>query len=438
MGSDCNMCNRLFPAGLPGNPASLFAGRELGPGCLPGTAQDPWGRLHAGRGPFPPPMAADRQGGAWGGLKAEADRERLEHESEKQRRLEAEKERKEREAAAIEKAKEMEREKKAHEERQRERDRENRLHLHHSLTDGILRNGDYLEGRGSNSHPMVRDREPHSRPPPEWGMREAPTRSPARMPKSEGPFEAPMGMPKAEVRVKEERRDEEPDRKKPAPPPAPPDPTTDYRVAASHFLGLAPERAFWAGPLAPPTAAGADPYRLLDLHARSRELDREIQRYRLLGSPMVPLHDRFPDAAPTELERFALERELHSKLAPPPLRAGDSAGAGFPGAQALFPPLAPPNPYLSNLTSLAAASSRASKNGASPVGPRGGPEGAVPPPLIPCSSGPGPNSGVGPHGVSPLNHKIGSLVEHNSHEVAALYAKERRELANHKADTQLR
>lgn len=96
-------------------PAGLFgAGRDLGPaGCL---GQDPWGRLHRAP-PFPgaPSLgplqgAVDRSSvasGAWGGLKAEADRERLEHESEKQRRLEAEKERKEREA--LEKAKEMDR-----------------------------------------------------------------------------------------------------------------------------------------------------------------------------------------------------------------------------------------------------------------------------------------------------------------------------------------
>ncbi|CAN7985501.1 unnamed protein product [Ixodes pacificus] len=446
-------------------PAGLFgAGRDLGPaGCL---GQDPWGRLHRAP-PFPgaPSLgplqgAVDRSSvasGAWGGLKAEADRERLEHESEKQRRLEAEKERKEREA--LEKAKEMDREKKAHEERQRERcvsfsghlgsrvlptsswqltrrdcrDREARLHMHHSQPDGILRNGDYLDAR-VNSHPLGRDREPHGRP-SEWGMREMTSRSPARAPKAEA-FD-PLGVPKAEVRVKEERRDEEPERKKAAPPPPAPDP--DYR--AQHFLGLGgPERAFWGGALGAPSG---DAYRsLLDFHARG-ELDREqlMQRYRLLG-PMVPLHDRYREAAPSELERFALERELHSKLAPPPLRATDPTpqGGGFP-ASALFPPLGPPlgpplpppGSYLSSLTSLA---SGRGKNGSSPAVGANSRDGAVPPPLVPCGGAGGP--GVNSHGMSPLNHKMGSLMEHGAHELA-LYAKDRAALANHKADpTQLR
>ncbi|EEC10749.1 conserved hypothetical protein, partial [Ixodes scapularis] len=383
-------------------PAGLFgAGRDLGPaGCL---GQDPWGRLHRAP-PFPgaPSLgplqgAVDRSSvasGAWGGLKAEADRERLEHESEKQRRLEAEKERKEREA--LEKAKEM------------DRDREARLHMHHSQPDGILRNGDYLDAR-VNSHPLGRDREPHGRP-SEWGMREMTSRSPARAPKAEA-FD-PLGVPKAEVRVKEERRDEEPERKKAAPPPPAPDP--DYR--AQHFLGLGgPERAFWGGALGAPPG---DAYRsLLDFHARG-ELDREqlMQRYRLLG-PMVPLHDRYREAAPSELERFALERELHSKLAPPPLRATDPTpqGGGFPA-----------------LTSLA---SGRGKNGSSPAVGANSRDGAVPPPLVPCGGAGGP--GVNSHGMSPLNHKMGSLVEHGAHELA-LYAKDRAALANHKADpTQL-
>ncbi|XP_040355891.1 proline-rich protein 36 isoform X2 [Ixodes scapularis] len=429
-----------FPRGMSATgPAGLFgAGRDLGPaGCL---GQDPWGRLHRAP-PFPgaPSLgplqgAVDRSSvasGAWGGLKAEADRERLEHESEKQRRLEAEKERKEREA--LEKAKEMDREKKAHEERQRERDREARLHMHHSQPDGILRNGDYLDAR-VNSHPLGRDREPHGRP-SEWGMREMTSRSPARAPKAEA-FD-PLGVPKAEVRVKEERRDEEPERKKAAPPPPAPDP--DYR--AQHFLGLGgPERAFWGGALGAPPG---DAYRsLLDFHARG-ELDREqlMQRYRLLG-PMVPLHDRYREAAPSELERFALERELHSKLAPPPLRATDPTpqGGGFP-ASALFPPLGPPlgpplpppGSYLSSLTSLA---SGRGKNGSSPAVGANSRDGAVPPPLVPCGGAGGP--GVNSHGMSPLNHKMGSLVEHGAHELA-LYAKDRAALANHKADpTQLR
>ncbi|KAG0429730.1 hypothetical protein HPB47_023335, partial [Ixodes persulcatus] len=291
-------------------------------------------------------------------------------------------------------------------------DREARLHMHHSQPDGILRNGDYLDAR-VNSHPLGREREPHSRP-SEWGMREMTSRSPARAPKAEA-FD-PLGVPKAEVRVKEERRDEEPERKKAAPPPPAPDP--DYR--AQHFLGLGgPERAFWGGALGAPPG---DAYRsLLDFHARG-ELDREqlMQRYRLLG-PMVPLHDRYREAAPSELERFALERELHSKLAPPPLRATDQTpqGGGFP-ASAL-------------LTSLA---SGRGKNGSSPAVGANSRDGAVPPPLVPCGGAGGP--GVNSHGMSPLNHKMGSLVEHGAHELA-LYAKDRAALANHKADpTQLR
>lgn len=449
-------------AGLSANPAaSLFAGRgDLGPGCL---GQDPWARLHRGApfgplaGAAPPQVGgAGSQpggggGGAWGGLKAEADRERLEqqqHEGEKQRRLEAaaaDKERKEREAAAaLEKAKELEREKKAQEERQRERDRENRLHMHHNLSEGILRNGDYMDARAtSNSHhPLVRDREPHSRP-TEWSLREPPTRSPARAPKVEGPFESPA-PPKVEIRVKEERREpEEPERKRPAPPPAaatsavPPVPSSeDFRNA--HFLGLgAAERAaFWGAAAAAPLGApGSDPYRsLLDFHHPAARGDLERERYRLLN-PMVAFHDRLRDIS--EMDRLALERELQSKLAAaaPPLRPTDPTPFS-----ALFPPLGPPNPYLGGLAGLAASSRGGAKNGPAPPAPGSRPEGAVPPPLIPCgSTGAGPNSGPPPpHGLSPLNHKMGSLVDHGAHHDVALYAKERRELANHKAEGQLR
>lgn len=467
-------------AGLSANSAaSLFAGRgDLGAaaaaGCL---AQDPWGRLHRGApfgplgGAAPPtgggPPGGAGGGGAWGGLKAEADRERLEqqqHEGEKQRRLEAaaaDKERKEREAAAaMEKAKEIEREKKAQEERQRERDRESRLHLHHSLPEGMLRNGDYMDPRATTNshHGLVRDREPHSRP-SDWGsLREAPTRSPARPPKMEGPphsFEPPPPQPpKVEVRVKEERREpDEPERKRPAPPPpaaapAPPVVPSSEDFRNAHFLGLgqAERAAFWgaaaaaAGPLGGPP--GADPYRsLLDFHhsaaAARSEMDREqLQRYRLLG-PMVAFHERFRDVS--ELERLAIERELQSKLAAaPPLRATDATPFS-----ALFPPLAPPNPYLGSLAGLAAQGRAGAKNGPSPQAPPGSrPEGAVPPPLIPCGSGGGaggPNGGAPPHGLSALNHKmVGPLVDHGAHHEVALYAKERRELANHKAEGQLR
>lgn len=449
---------------LSGNPpASLFASRgDLVAGCL---SQDPWARLHRGGGPpfnpltgaAPPPQVGGSAqpgsgGGAWGGLKAEADRERLEqqqHEGEKQRRLEAaaaaaaaaDKERKEREAAAaLEKAKEIEREKKAQEERQRERDRENRLHLHHNLSEGILRNGDYMDARAtSNSHhPLVRDREPHSRP-TEWSLREPPTRSPARAPKVEGPFEPPA-PPKVEVRVKEERREpDEPERKRPAPPPAaaPPVPSSeDFRNA--HFLGLgAAERAaFWGAAAAaagPPLGAPtSDPYRtLLEFHHPARS-DRD--HYRLLN-PMVAFHDRFRDIS--DLDRLALERELQSKLAAPPLRPTDPTGFST-----LFSPLGAPTPYLGGLAGLAATSRAGAKNGPTAAAPPGSrPEGAVPPPLIPCGSGAGavgPNSGPSPHGLSSLNHKMSSLVDHGAHHDVALYAKERRELANHKAEGQLR
>lgn len=457
-------------AGLSANSAAgLFASRgDLGAGCL---GQDPWARLHRGApfGPLgggaPPPQAGGggqpgAGGGAWGGLKAEADRERLEqqqHEGEKQRRLEAaaaaaaaaDKERKKRELdAALEKAKEMEREMKAQEERQRERDRENRLHLHHNLSEGILRNGDYMDARAtSNSHhQLMRDREPHSRP-TEWSLREPPTRSPARAPKVEGPFEPPA-PPKVEVRVKEERREpDEPERKRPAPPPAaappaaaPPVPSSDdFRNAHFLSLGAAERAAFWnaaAAAAAPPLGGpGGDPYRtLLDFrHPATRsELDRE--HYRLLN-PMVAFHDRFRDIS--ELDRMALERELQSKLAAPPLRPTDPAAFS-----SLFSQLGPPSPYLGGLAGLAASSRAGAKNGPTSAAPPGSrPEGAVPPPLIPCGSGGGaggPNNGPPPHGLSSLNHKMGPLVDHGAHHDMALYAKERRELANHKAEGQLR
>lgn len=457
-------------AGLSANSAAgLFASRgDLGAGCL---GQDPWARLHRGApfGPLgggaPPPQAGGggqpgAGGGAWGGLKAEADRERLEqqqHEGEKQRRLEAaaaaaaaaDKERKKRELdAALEKAKEMEREMKAQEERQRERDRENRLHLHHNLSEGILRNGDYMDARAtSNSHhQLMRDREPHSRP-TEWSLREPPTRSPARAPKVEGPYEPPA-PPKVEVRVKEERREpDEPERKRPAPPPAaappaaaPPVPSSeDFRNAHFLSLGAAERAAFWnaaAAAAAPPLGGpGGDPYRtLLDFrHPAARsELDRD--HYRLLN-PMVAFHDRFRDIS--ELDRLALERELQSKLAAPPLRPTDPAAFS-----SLFSQLGPPSPYLGGLAGLAASSRAGAKNGPNSAAPPGSrPEGAVPPPLIPCGSGGGaggPNSGPPPHGLSSLNHKMGPLVDHGAHHDMALYAKERRELANHKAEGQLR
>lgn len=167
-------------------------------------------------------------------------------------------------------------------------------------------------------------------------------------------------------------------------------------------------------------------------------MDREqLQRYRLLG-PMAAFHERFRDVS--DLERLAIEREIQSKLAAagPPMRPADATPFS-----ALFPPLAPPNPYLGSLAGLVAQGRGGAKNGPSPqqAPPGSRPEGAVPPPLIPCGSGGGggPNSGAPPHGLSALNHKmVGPLVDHGAHHEVALYAKERRELANHKAEGQLR
>lgn len=451
-----NSYGSLGALGLSGGPGSLFSSRDLGAGPLTG-AGDPWSRLHRSSsypgqvaGHLGVPVSAPERtaGSAWGGLKAEAERERLDHESEKQRKMEAEKERKEREAA-IEKAKELEREKKAHEERQRERsnfppyrDRENRLHMHH-LSDGLMRNGDYYDGRGP-----LRDREPHR----EWSQSRprSPPLRPSRDLKNDSAFDG--GPSKAEIRVKEERRDEEPhsappprdppERKKPPPPEHLSRPENDFRNLpqldrTAHFLGsvggfppnVAPDRAFWGSPLGAPPTAGVhgDPYRLLDLHS-VRDIDREqlLQQYRLLGS-MMPLHNRYREG-PSELERLALERELQSKLPPPPLRPADPGGFA---AQALFPPLQPPapNPYLSSLTGLAARNKNGSPAAAATPG------GGVPPPLIPCSSGAANHTGS--RLTPPVHHKIGSLVEHDA---TALYAKDRRELSNHKAsaDAQMR
>ncbi|XP_064460042.1 autism susceptibility gene 2 protein-like isoform X2 [Ornithodoros turicata] len=436
--ASANSYGSLGGLGLSGG--GLFPSRDLGALAGASVGQDPWSRLHRSSS-FPGPMGVQgaapperTSGSAWGGLKAEAERERLDHENEKQRKLAEEKERKEREAA-LEKAKELEREKKAHEERQRERDRENRLHMHH-LSDGLMRNGDYYDGR----NPI---REPHR----EWSQPRERPRSPMRLsrdPKTENTFDGSLPPSKPEVRVKEERRDEDSHCA-----PLPRDPpkkslehmprsenelrnlqSLDRAGGAAHLLGsvgglppnMAADRAFWGAPLAaPPGVAGVpgDPYRLLDLHS-VRDLE---QRYRLLG-PMMPLHDRFREG-PSELERLALERELQSKLAPPPLRPADPSSFA---AQALFNPLPPPNSYLNSLTGLAARNKNGSPAAAATPG------GGVPPPLIPCSSGAANHSRLTP----PVHHKISSLVEHN--DTGVLYAKDRRELSNHKsaADAQMR
>ncbi|KAL3195846.1 hypothetical protein MRX96_015727 [Rhipicephalus microplus] len=129
------------------------------------------------------------------------------------------------------------------------------------------------------------------------------------------------------------------------------------------FVGASPGNAAYStlgglpAAAAPPLGGpGGDPYRtLLDFHHPSRnELERE--RYRLLNHPMVAFHDRFRDIS--ELDRLALERELQSKLAAPPLRPTDPAAFST-----LFSPLGPPSPYLGGLAGLAATSRAGAKSG---------------------------------------------------------------------------
>ncbi|GIX78598.1 autism susceptibility gene 2 protein [Caerostris extrusa] len=238
----------LGPLGLPG-PSML--GADLRTSCLPG--QDPWAQRTSL--PF-------GGGSPWGGLKEEAERDRLQQErkreEERQKRAEQEKrereererrdqerreqerreqerrelerqeqerkeqERKEKERREQERRKEMERremERREHErreqERQKERDREIRLH-HQLQKNSIVMNGDI---RDHHLHHPQHHHPHHHAVSREWerarDSRELP-RSPI-VPnnpiKYEGALERhvyPQAPPRLDIKIKQERKDDEP------------------------------------------------------------------------------------------------------------------------------------------------------------------------------------------------------------------------------------
>ncbi|GIY47549.1 autism susceptibility gene 2 protein [Caerostris darwini] len=236
---------------LPGLPGPSMLGADLRTSCLPG--QDPWAQRTSL--PF-------GGGSPWGGLKEEAERDRLQQErkreEERQKRAEQEKrereererrdqerreqerreqerrelerqeqerkeqERKEKERREQERRKEMERremERREHErreqERQKERDREIRLH-HQLQKNSIVMNGDI---RDHHLHHPQHHHPHHHAVSREWerarDSRELP-RSPI-VPnnpiKYEGALERhvyPQAPPRLDIKIKQERKDDEP------------------------------------------------------------------------------------------------------------------------------------------------------------------------------------------------------------------------------------
>ncbi|CAL1278282.1 unnamed protein product [Larinioides sclopetarius] len=240
----------LSAAGLPG-PSML--GADLRTSCLPG--QDPWGQRTSL--PF-------GGGSPWGGLKEEAERDRIQQErkreEERQKRAEQEKrereererreqerreqerreqerrelerqeqerkeqERKEKERREQERRRELERremERREHErreqEKQKERDRE--LRLHHQLQKGsIVMNGDIRDHH--LHHPQHQHHPHHHAVARDWerarDSRDLP-RSPIVPPnnpvKYEGALERhvyPPPPPRLDIKIKQERKDDEP------------------------------------------------------------------------------------------------------------------------------------------------------------------------------------------------------------------------------------
>lgn len=433
-------------AGLTG---SMFSSRDLGPSCL-GMGQDPWSRLHRTPPNFPAPSATSAA--SWGGLKAEAERERErlhreEQEREKNKKVEMEKEKREKES---EKPKEIHRDKRD-QDKQKERDRDVRA-SHHSNSIDVLRNGEVVERGRERERDWERSRE-----------RRDSSRSPIRInreicSKTDSAFESSNPGPKQEVKVKEEKKDDDhptgsrdsatsagPERERTRSTENPrTDVTGDFlprslppalgmglnsldRSRMMGPLGLGPHTDrpphsqvphFW-GPLPPPHPSStttssslttAEHYRNLELQ-QMRELDREqlMQKYASLSSVMPLPPDRYRDielarhlAVSSEAAARDIERQLQMDR---DRQAYDRGKLPPPPLRPNDPPYVPPPGLPSTAVSGALFSSLSnpflnSLCGAG-IPPRnktnspGNVGNGIPPPLIPCTGPTSSPSGTG-------------------------------------------
>ncbi|XP_054718963.1 autism susceptibility gene 2 protein-like [Uloborus diversus] len=482
----------LGPLGIPG-PAML--GADLRTSCL---TQDPWGQRTA------LPFAG---GSPWGGLKEEAERDRLQQErkreeerqkrAEQERREKEERERREQERREQEKRemerreqerkeqerrekerreqeqrrrelerREMERreqerreQERREQERQKERDRE--LRFHHQLQkSSIVMNGEIRDHHLHHPHHHA------AAVAREWerAARELP-RSPIVPPGNPVKYESALdrhlyvtaapSQPRMEVKIKQERKDDEPPaavsrssrppaedrtRKRPGSLPRSEDPvslvssrnniTHNLGLNAmehSRVMGLVPSPAkdplvhhsqtspLW-GPLTPSPTVTVDHYRTREmLQART---EHDVRRFDpLVMSPRDSELSRQLTNAALDMERTAAYDR--AKLLPPPLRTNESPYATPPtlppaSASSFFSP--PVSPYL--------CTSGRSKPAAMLNG--------LPPPLIPCTF-PVVQNFSGARTSSPMAaHKLmgpGGLALPESY-----FPKERREVNGHPSD----
>ncbi|XP_035221074.1 zinc finger CCCH domain-containing protein 13-like [Stegodyphus dumicola] len=446
--------------------AGMLSSRDLGPGYL-GMSQDPWSRLHRTPPNFPSPSAMNPS--SWGGLKAEAERDRVQRREDQEREKEKEKQKKadaEKREKESEKSKEIMRENKREHERQKERDRESRV-SHLSNNPESIRNGEMMERNREREWERTRERRDSSR---------SPIRSTH---KSEGGFDSNSVGHKSDIKVKEEKKEEDhskesvvtsgnSDRERTkSGEPSHPDPVCDYmprsmlpglpmslssseqaRLAGSlGAISQVPPPHFW-NPLPPPppqsAASASERYRSLELQ-HARELDREqlMQKYASLSSVMPLLPERYREAelarhlSSSEAAAREVERQLQAdrdrqvyertKLPPPPLRPNDPPYVpppGLPPSGGLFSSLS--NPFLN---SLCGTNYPPRTKPSSPGGIGNG----IPPPLIPCvSQGGSPvTTSTTP---SPLHLKLGTSSNSNIENSREHYAsKERRDLTSHSA-----
>ncbi|GFT04371.1 autism susceptibility gene 2 protein [Nephila pilipes] len=383
----------LGPLGLPG-PSML--GADLRTSCLPG--QDPWAQRTSL--PF-------GSGSPWGGLKEEAERDRLQQERKR----------------------EEERKRAAQEKREREeRDREIRLH-HQLQKSSIVMNGDIRDHH--LHHPQHQHHHSHHHTVTrEWerarDSRDLP-RSPIVPPnnpvKYEGALERhvyPPPPPRLDIKIKQERKDDEPVpvsrssrsgvsgddriRKRPGSIPDGADPVSLVSRSVVHNSvalglnsmdhsrlmgphGLVPSPAkdhhsqtspLW-GPLTPSPTVTTIPGTTMDPYRIPGRPEHEMRRFdALVMSPR--------DSANSEISRqisnvLDLERAVaydRAKLLPPPLRTNESPYATPPtlppaSASSFFSP--PVSPFLNSLCN---SSNRAKAGPPSMLN-------GLPPPLIPCT-----------------------------------------------------
>lgn len=338
-------------------------------------------------------------------------------------------------------------------------------HIPHSAD--VARNGEAPERNREREWERSRERRESSR---------SPIRSTH---KSDGAFDPNPSGHKQDVKVKEEKRED--DRNKESPSgssnserertkssePTLQEPVSDYmprgmlpglpiglssseqsRLSGSlGAMSQVPPPPFW-NPLPPPppqsTSSASERYRSLELQ-HARELDREqlMQKYASLSSVMPLLPERYREAelarhlSNSEAAAREVERQLQAdrdrqvyertKLPPPPLRPNDPPyvpAPGLPATGGLFSSMS--NPFLNSLCTT-------NYPPRTKPGSPGGIGNGIPPPLIPCvSQGGSPvTSSTTP---SPLHLKLGtssnSTVENSREHYAS---KDRRDLTSHPA-----